>query len=146
MTEAEATDRVDAYPVTCFPVRLRPGEEIKSELLNVVKKEGLQGAFVMSCVGSVTKAVLRMSDSTTVKTFEGHFEIVSLVGTLSAGGHLHISLSDVDGHVFGGHVMGDLVVFTTAEVVIGNAGGVVFTREPDSQTGYNELVINPYTT
>ncbi|XP_069118448.1 bifunctional protein GlmU-like [Argopecten irradians] len=146
MTESVAVRNAGAYPVTCYPIRLRPGQEIKSELLKVVRCDGLQGAFVMSCVGSVTKATLRMSDSTTVKTFEGHFEIVSLVGTLSGGGHLHVSLSDVDGRVVGGHVMGDLVVFTTAEVVIGNAGGALFTREPDLQTGYNELVISPQVT
>ncbi|XP_060082450.1 bifunctional protein GlmU-like [Ylistrum balloti] len=142
MEEAEEARGVSTYALTCYPVRLRPGEEIKHELLNVVQTLGLRGAFVLTCVGSVTKATLRMSDSTTVKTFEGHFEIVSLVGTLSGGGHLHISLSDVDGHVIGGHVIGDLVVFTTAEVVIGNTGGVVFTRELDTQTGYNELIIN----
>lgn len=68
------------------------------------------------------------------------------MGTLSGGGHLHVSLSDVDGRVVGGHVMGDLVVFTTAEVVVGNAGGALFTREPDLQTGYNELVISPQVT
>lgn len=38
-------------------------------------------------------------------------EIVSLVGTLSSvgGHHLHMSLSDKDGHVFGGHVFGKII-------------------------------------
>jgi predicted DNA-binding protein with PD1-like motif len=47
---------------------------------------------------------------------EGHFEIVSLLGTPS---NLQISLSDKDGHVTTGHVTGDLIVFTTAEIVLG---------------------------
>lgn len=72
----------------------------------------------------------------------GPFEIVSLVGTLSQGGHLHISLSDADGHVVGGHVMGDLIVYTTAEVMVGECCDATFTREPDSDTGYDELMIN----
>jgi len=46
----------------------------------------------------------------------GPFEITSLMGTLAAGGHLHISLSDADGHVIGGHLVGDDVIHTTAEV------------------------------
>ena len=46
-----------------------------------------------------------------IHTIDQHFEIVSLVGTLSHTGehHLHMSLSDAEGHVIGGHVMGDLI-------------------------------------
>ena len=51
---------------------------------------------------------------------QGRHEIVSLVGTLAGEGHLHASLSDHHGCVIGGHVMGNMIVFTTAEVVIGN--------------------------
>jgi len=67
---------------------------------------------------------------------------VSLVGTLSgSGGHLHISLSDAQGHMIGGHVIGGLFVFTTAEVVIGECSDLQFTREHDDTTGFQELVI-----
>ena len=78
-------------------------------------------------------------------TYQGPFEIVSLVGTLSGGvgGHLHISLSDNKGQVVGGHVVGDLVIYTTAEVVIGECEGVRFEREMDRETGYDELVVYP---
>ena len=72
---------------------------------------------------------------------KGPYEIVSLVGTISGGssGHLHASLSDAHGTVIGGHVLGQMIVHTTAEVVVGNVAGVAFTREPDSSTGYDEL-------
>ena len=46
---------------------------------------------------------------------EGHYEIVSLEGTPN---NLKISLSDKDGHVTTGHVAGELIVFTTAELVL----------------------------
>ena len=49
-------------------------------------------------------------------TMEGHYEIVSLVGTPN---NLQVSLSDKDGHVTTGHVTGELIVFTTAELVLG---------------------------
>lgn len=68
-------------------------------------------------------------------------EIVSLVGTLSAGGHLHVALSDAQGRVIGGHVMGDMVVFTTAEIVVGDCSDLVFSRHFDSCTGFPELAI-----
>ena len=78
-----------------------------------------------------------------IVTYKGPFEIVSLVGTVSGGesGHLHISLSDSEGKVIGGHVVGDLFIYTTAEVVLGECEGVRFEREDDKETGYNELVV-----
>ncbi|EDO48643.1 predicted protein [Nematostella vectensis] len=42
----------------------------------------------------------------------------NLVRTISGGGHLHVSLGDKEGQVIGGHVMGNMIIFTTAEVVI----------------------------
>lgn len=72
---------------------------------------------------------------------KGRHEIVSLVGTLADEGHLHASLSDKDGKVVGGHVMGNMIVFTTAEVVIGNCDMLSFTREIDDETGFDELVV-----
>lgn len=40
-----------------------------------------------------------------------------------------------------GHIMGNMVVQTTAEIVLGNAFGFEFRREFDSKTGFNELVV-----
>jgi predicted DNA-binding protein with PD1-like motif len=79
-----------------------------------------------------------------VKVFNEHMEIVSLVGTLSSigGHHLHISLSNNAGQVFGGHVFGELKVFTTAELVIGECENLSFKREFDEETGYDELVVH----
>lgn len=75
----------------------------------------------------------------------GRFEIVSLVGTLNPDAHLHVCLSDTLGGTVGGHVLGDLEVFTTAEVVVGEAVDLQFTREMDEQTGFPELVVQPLT-
>ncbi|XP_059145980.1 bifunctional protein GlmU-like [Physella acuta] len=130
-------------PLQCYPLRLHPGQEITGTLLEFVRANNLTSAFVLSCVGSVTKAQLRMAAGELIRYFEGHYEIVSLVGTLSGGerGHLHISLSDEHGEVIGGHVIGDLIVYTTAEVMIGNTAGVAFSRPLDQETGFDELVI-----
>ncbi|XP_060570567.1 bifunctional protein GlmU-like isoform X2 [Ruditapes philippinarum] len=128
-------------PLSTYVLRLCPGSEIVSSLQKLLKENYLEAAFILTCVGSVTKATLRMADSVTIKTYEGHFEIVSLVGTLSAGGHLHGSFSDKDGKVFGGHVIGDLLVYTTAEIVVGNCPLLKFEREHDDQSGYKELVV-----
>ena len=68
------------------------------------------------------------------------------MGTLSPDDdscHLHVSLGDAQGHVIGGHVMGDMIIYTTAEVVLGECEHVTFDREFDARTGYKELDIKP---
>lgn len=128
----------------CHALRLKPGEELKSNLLQYVKNHKLRAAFIMSCVGSVRKATLRLADSVSVMKLDTNHEIVSLVGTVSGGsGHLHISLSDCEGKVLGGHLLGDAEIFTTAEIVIGELPHLEFRREPDHQTGYDELTVDP---
>ena len=54
----------------------------------------------------------------TVKKYVGHFEIVSLVGTVDQDGqhHLHISISDAEGNVFGGHVYEKHIIYTTGKL------------------------------
>ena len=78
-----------------------------------------------------------------IHTFDEHFEICSLVGTLTSGwmAHLHTTLGRKDGSTVSGHVVGDMLIFTTAEVVIGNAAGAKFDREMDDETGFDELVV-----
>jgi uncharacterized protein len=150
-----------------YVIRLRPNQDLFKELDKFVKDNDLKAAFIMTCVGSLTKATLRMAfsgmETNEVKIFNKHMEIVSLVGTLSSTGghHLHVSLSgliffvlflkrkrfyffkkDANGHVFGGHVFGELNVFTTAECVIGECVDLEFKREFDNQSGFDELEIN----
>ena len=60
-------------------------------------------------------------------------------------GHLHVSLGDKDGHVVGGHVIGDMLVYTTAEVVLGECNDVAFERVFDEKTGFDELVVEKRT-
>jgi len=132
--------------LSCYALRLKPGQEIRECLLNYVKDNNLEAPFVLSCVGSVTQATLRLADASRDTPHEiievtGRHEIVSFVGTLAGEGHLHASLSDKDGHVMGGHVIGNMKVFTTAEVVIGNCDMLSFTRETDDETGFDELVV-----
>lgn len=130
-------------PLWTVVKRFEPGQELRTGLLDLVRSSGWRGAFVVSCVGSLTRATLRLANSSTIQAFQGPFEIVSLVGTLSGGegGHLHICLSDSEGHVIGGHVIGDLIIYTTAEVVIGECVNAIFEREVDPKTGYDELVL-----
>jgi hypothetical protein len=123
-------------------LRLRPGADLLAELRAVVARAGLRAAFIVTCVGSLTRATLRYANQREAAAVTGHFEICSLVGTMGvdAPPHLHISLSDGTGAMVGGHVLEGCTVYTTAEVVLGECGeGLVFTRPVDPETTFDEL-------
>jgi uncharacterized protein len=124
-------------------LRLRPGQDLMNELKKFFNENAIEAAFIATCVGSLTVATLRMAGAKESKTLEGPFEIVSLVGTGSRhGGHYHISLTGRDGLAIGGHVLQGCLIHTTAEIVIVELPGFVFTRETDPQTGYLELNVS----
>jgi len=58
---------------------------------------------------------------------------------------LHITVSDNEGAAFGGHLKENSIVHLTAEIVIGEDENVVYSREPDEETGFTELVVTKKT-
>lgn len=123
-----------------YALRLRPGQDLRKELEKFAKERKLQAGLIVTAVGSLTQAALRLADQSETTQFEGKFEIVSLVGTLSPDGpHLHISLSDKTGRTIGGHLVEGCTVYTTVELVVGEIEGIRFTREQDAESGYKEL-------
>ncbi|WP_272676829.1 PPC domain-containing DNA-binding protein [Providencia huaxiensis] len=123
-------------------IRLVPGEDVILTLRQKIEQYGLQAAFIVSSVGSLTDVVLRFAGQENTFQTTGKFEIVSFIGTLDAQGeHLHLSVSDEHGKVLGGHMMPGCTVRTTLELVIGELEKVNFTREPCPLSGYEELII-----
>ena len=127
-------------------LRLHPGDDLRGGLEAFAVERGLRAAWVATGVGSLTDVHLRLADQAGGTRLAGRFEIVGLVGTLSASGgsHLHLAVADGRGRVTGGHVLpGGNLVYTTAEVVVGYEHGLTFAREVDPATGFRELVIRP---
>ncbi|HEV7474634.1 MAG TPA: DUF296 domain-containing protein [Pyrinomonadaceae bacterium] len=99
-------------------------------------------SFLFLAKRSLQNATIRLADQKEATTFAGKFEIVSLVGTMGQDGvHLHISIADSNGKTIGGHLVDGCLIYTTAEIVIGEARGLTFSREQDEQTGFKELRI-----
>lgn len=129
-----------------YALRLNPGDNLKKELYRFTTENDIQAGVVLTCVGSLKEAQLRMANSADVRGYGNQYnqyEIVSLVGTLSQDGvHLHVSISNKNGDVEGGHVKDGCIIHTTAEVAIADLEGIRFTRELDERTGYKELKIS----
>ena len=127
-----------------YPIRLQPNADLRRSLEHVSAQNKLEAGFVVSVVGSLKKARLRMAGASEIVSVEGPFEIFALSGTLcSDGAHLHIGLSDQTGSCIGGHLCYGSVVYTTAEIVVGASKNHIFKRIHDKNTGYPELVIEP---
>jgi hypothetical protein len=131
-----------------FAVRLTPGSDLKAELARLVEGHGVRAGCILSGVGSLSRARLRMpggaGEAEAFAAFDEPMEIVSLAGTLSPEGmHVHVALSRRDGAVVGGHLVPGCIVHTTAELVIGELEELEFRRPLDPATGYGELSVRP---
>ena len=137
---ASAQPALKQSSMRTITIRLRPGQDLKVELQRLVEREKLQAGFILTAVGSVTTLSLRLANQSAASQFQGPFEIVSLVGTLSPDGlHLHMAASDKEGKTLGGHLVDGNLIHTTAEIVIGVPHDVKYRRTLDPATGYPEL-------
>ena len=135
--------------MTTLPIRLIPGQDLRTALETAVREQGCQAAFVISGIGSLSDARIRFAGVDQAQLLGGDSEILSLSGTVGVGAdgrshsHLHMSVSTAAGAVFGGHVVSGCRVRTTAEVLLGLLPDWAFSREADPATGSLELVVRP---
>ena len=122
--------------------RLKPTQDLFNEIDAFAAENKIEAGVILSGVGSLTHATLRLANRGFYTEYDGHFEIVSLTGTVSVhGSHLHISISDGDGKTTGGHLVPGCRIYTTAEIVIGEVEDAIYKREFAPDSGYEELVV-----
>lgn len=123
--------------------RLKPRQDLFDSIQEFVNARNIEAGCVLSSVGSLTHATLRLANRSYCNDYEGHFEIVSMTGTVSVhGSHIHLAISDGDGATIGGHLVSGCKVYTTAEIVILELEDVIYKRELyENDSGYEELVV-----
>ncbi len=127
---------------TTYAFRLKPGQDLKQEIQKVVTEKQIKAGWINTCAGSLTNYNIRFANQPNGSSGSGHFEIVSLTGTVSTNGsHIHISISDSTGKTIGGHLMDGCTVYTTAEIVIGSSNNFIFKREKDGSMPWEELQV-----
>lgn len=127
-----------------YTFRLKPGDDLFDSIQIFVQERNIEAGCILSGVGSLTRAMLRLANREIFSEYTGHFEIVSITGTVSINGsHLHISISDGDGMTLGGHLVSGCKIFTTAEIVLAAFGDVVYKRELfEHDSGFEELMVH----
>lgn len=123
--------------------RLKPQQDLFDSIEEFVKQNNIEAGCILSGVGSLTHATLRLANREHYNEYEGHFEIVSMTGTVSIhGSHVHVAISDGDGVTIGAHLVSGCKVYTTAEIVLLELDDVVYKRELfENDSGYEELVV-----
>lgn len=125
-------------------VRLTDGQDLYQEIENLVAEHEIKAGIILSAVGGLSESTIRVPviDGRVKYIHPPNVEIDCAHGTVAANGlHVHISISDVDGKVWGGHLKSGCTIRTTCELVIGILEDVTFSRQPDPHTGYDELVV-----
>ncbi|KQV79953.1 DNA-binding protein [Massilia sp. Root351] len=123
------------------PLRLGPGADLRAAI-EAAAAEACAAAFVLQGIGSLSVAQLRYAGMPGATELRGDLEILTLAGSVAPdGAHLHMSVSDAQGRVYGGHVAAGCVVRTTAELLLALLPGHSLRRETDPASGYKELVV-----
>lgn len=130
-----------AFKIHVF--RLTPHQDLRRSILAFARAHAVRAGIMLTCVGSLEQVHLRYANQKSAEKKAGAFEIVSCTGTFSddGTGHFHISIADGGGNVFGGHLLDENKIFTTAEIAVASLTDLAFLRETDAVYGLKELVV-----
>ena len=102
-----------------LPLHLGPGSDLRASLEQLAINAGASG-FVLGVVGDLSQAAFQCPGLEEPTVLQGHLEIITLQGTVAPQGvHLHLSLSDGDCQVWGGHLEHGSLVLRGADLLVG---------------------------
>ncbi len=144
-------------------VRLGPGDDILPAILEIAAECGIGQAIVLGGAASLTGARLRnvrrypdgfpITDEVRIfSAFDGPLELLSLSGNISqtAEGaayihcHAAVSVGQPDASAYGGHLLPETTVFSTAELSLVEVLGCDILRLDDPETRVGELFFRPW--
>ena len=140
-------ERVDLSNVLI--IRMRPKEELRAKIEEVMSTNNIKRAVVLSGIGSIFEAtffgVVPNSplpfgqDKITVIRKTGPFEVLTMEGNIlpmeeKLIPHLHVTLGASDGSVIGGHLDRG-IVYTTLELFLAEIRGCNVEKSKDDLAG-----------
>jgi predicted DNA-binding protein with PD1-like motif len=127
-------------------IRIKDGEDLYQAIEMYIQKHAIKAGFIVGGAAGLKALHLRLPATTENRPMlrdENIYEVASIAGTVGMEAmHIHVSVACENGQVLGGHLMqeGNIVRFT-AEIGILEAEDMNFVREPDTSTGWDELVV-----
>lgn len=105
------------------PLHLDAGSDVRSSLEQFAQERNATG-FVLSVVGNLAQAAFACPGQKTPMVLSGELEIITLQGTIAPKGvHLHLSFSDPECAVWGGHLEPGTTVLRGADLLLGLLSG-----------------------
>ena len=100
-------------------IHLGPGADLRKSLEQLAQEEQAEG-YVLSVVGNLSQAAFACPGKDQPTLLSGELEIITLQGTVSPKGvHLHLSFSDAECQVWGGHLEHGSTILKGADVLVG---------------------------
>ena len=97
-------------------LKLDPGSDLRLTIEKVGYEKKKSG-FILGVVGNLSRAAFQCPGRSEPTVLEGNLEIITLNGTISPDSvHLHLSLSDGDCQVWGGHLEPGTLILKGADV------------------------------
>ncbi len=101
------------------PLNLESGSDLLLSIKDFAKIKNCSG-FVLGVVGNLSKVSIQCPGQKEPTILNGNLEIITLNGTFSPEGvHLHLSISDSNCHVFGGHLEAGSTILKMADILLG---------------------------
>ena len=102
-----------------LPLKLPPGSDLRQSIEEAGHVRGKSG-FVVGVIGNLSRACFQCPGRSNQTILEGNLEIITLNGTFSSDGsvHLHLSLSDGNCQVWGGHLERGTRILKGADVLL----------------------------
>ncbi len=101
------------------PLHLEPGSDLRQALEQLAVEQNTSG-FVLGVVGNLAQAAFQCPGKSIPTVLRGELEIITLQGTIAPEGvHLHLSLSDGECRVWGGHLEPGSRVLKGADLLVG---------------------------
>ena len=98
---------------------LSSGEDVFNSL-NQLKINTNSTSFLLSAVGDLSSVSFKCPLNEAPITLEKKLEIITLSGYVkSTGSHIHISVSDENCRVFGGHLLAGTIVYKSLDILVG---------------------------
>lgn len=122
-------------------IKLHQGQDLKVELDRLAKRRSLKGSHILTCTGSLAKVVLRYSSQSRPLTLQGHFEVVSLAGSLSTvDSHYRLIIDDGERKSSEAQLLEGSIVHTSMKIVIGGIGSINFSLRCSPQKNIKEMI------
>lgn len=126
-----------------FVFSIAKGEDLLPFIQEFCIENQIKFGLITATIGAVSKATIAIYDQKNKKyqkiVYDKDLEILSLQGNISLYDlkpmvHAHITLSDMNGNAFGGHLMSPTIVFSCEMMIQELTGQEIKIRKSDKVT------------